>query len=241
MVHINQMIDPSVITSHPLFGLTLTLTIYFLAVFVYDRLGRPPFIHPVLIAVTAISVLLATTGISYEQYFSQALPLHNMLGVFVVLLSVPLVRQLYRLNAAKVAVGIALVIGSVVAVSSALMPGFWLDVDYTVAASIAPKSATAAVAVGISERLDGLAGVAAMTAVLTGICGAVIGPGLLATAGVHDERAMGFSMGVASHAIGTARAFQISEVAGAFASLGMILNALLTVALAPFAISLLYE
>jgi putative effector of murein hydrolase len=42
---------------------------------------------------------------------------------------------------------------------------------------------------------------------------------------VEDDRAKGFALGVASHAIGAARACQISEVAGAFASLGMILNA----------------
>ena len=67
----------------------------------------------------------------------------------------------------------------------------------------------------------------------------MIGPSLLAAVGVRDERAMGFAMGVASHAIGTARAFQISETAGAFGTLGMILNAVLTVALAPLALMLL--
>ncbi len=79
-----------------------------------------------------------------------------------------------------------------------------------------------------------------MTAVLTGLCGAVIGPSILAAVGVRDERAA-LRDGVASHAIGTARAFQISETAGAFASVGMILNAVLTVALAPLAMRLLAQ
>jgi putative effector of murein hydrolase len=73
----------------------------------------------------------------------------------------------------------------------------------------------------------------------TGICGAMFGPAVLDALGVLDDRAKGFALGVASHAIGTARAFQISEVAGAFASLGMILNALLTIALVPVAVRLL--
>lgn len=115
-----------------------------------------------------------------------------------------------------------------------LQPG-----GYSVVASLAPKSATAAVAIGISERLGGVIGLAAMVAVLTGLFGAMVGPSVLASAGVRDERAVGFAIGVAAHAIGTARAFQISETAGAFASLGMILNAILTVALAPLAIGLL--
>ena len=73
----------------------------------------------------------------------------------------------------------------------------------------------------------------------TGIFGAAFGPAILKLAGIEDERAAGFALGVASHAIGTARAFQISEVAGAFASLGMILNALLTIALVPLVLALL--
>jgi putative effector of murein hydrolase len=40
-------------------------------------------------------------------------------------------------------------------------------------------------------------------------------------------------MGVAAHGIGTARALQVNEVAGAFASLAMGLNALATALLLP--------
>ena len=73
-----------------------------------------------------------------------------------------------------------------------------------------------------------------------GVFGAIFGPTILVVTGVEDDRAKGFALGVASHAIGTARAFQISEVAGTFASLGMILNALLTVMLAPIALHLMH-
>jgi putative effector of murein hydrolase len=85
----------------------------------------------------------------------------------------------------------------------------------------------------ISERLGGVTSLTAVVVISTGIFGAVFGPTLLRSVRVRDDRAIGFAIGLASHAIGTARAFQISAVAGAFASLGMILNALLTIALAP--------
>ena len=42
-----------------------------------------------------------------------------------------------------------------------------------------------------------------------------------------------FAIGVASHGIGTARAFQVSEQAGAFAALAMGLNGALTALLLP--------
>lgn len=227
------------LVAHPFFGLALTVGIYAVATLLYDRLGRPSILHPVLTSVAAVAAVLVATGLSYPAYFAQAAPLHNALAVFVVLLAVPLVRRLPLIRAAGLPVLIALVVGSVVAVATALAPPAGLGMEENVLASLAPKSATAAVAVGISERLGGIVGLAAMVAVLTGLFGAMVGPPVLAAAGVRDERAVGFAIGVAAHAIGTARAFQISETAGAFASLGMILNAVLTVALAPIALSLL--
>ncbi len=224
---------------HPLFGLALTVGVYAIANLVYERFGRPSMLHPVLTSVATIAALLVATGLSYPIYFAQAAPLHNALSVFVVLLAVPLVRRLPLIRDASLPIAVALFTGSVVAVATALAPPIGLGMEESVVASLAPKSATAAVAVGISERLGGIVGLAAMTAVLTGLFGAMVGPWVLATAGVRDERAVGFAIGVAAHAIGTARAFQISETAGAFASLGMILNAVLTVALAPLAIRLL--
>jgi putative effector of murein hydrolase len=50
---------------------------------------------------------------------------------------------------------------------------------------------------------------------------------------VKDEAAQGFAIGLAAHGIGTARAFQISETAGAFSALAMGLNGLLTALLLP--------
>lgn len=233
------MSDIVALSHHPLFGLALTIGVYAAAATVYGHVGRPSILHPVLLSVAAIAGLIAATGIEYELYFRQAAPLHNALSIFVVLLAVPLARHFPVLRSAGIPICVALLAGSAVAVATAVALPSSLDASSDIIASLAPKSATAAVAVGISERLGGLVGLAAMVAVLTGLCGAVIGPGLLRAAGVCDARAVGFAMGVASHAIGTARAFQISETAGVFATVGMVLNAILTVSLAPVAMLLL--
>jgi putative effector of murein hydrolase len=99
--------------------------------------------------------------------------------------------------------------------------------------SLAPKSVTAAVAMGIAEQLGGLPSLTAALVILTGILGAIVGPAVLRLVRVRDEAAAGFAMGVASHGIGTARAFQLGERAGAFSGLGMGLNALVTALLLP--------
>lgn len=75
--------------------------------------------------------------------------------------------------------------------------------------------------------------------IVTGVIGAVAAPGLLKGLRIRDDVIKGFAIGVAAHGIGTARAFQISSLAGAFAGLAIGLNALLTALLAPFVASLL--
>ncbi|HWK60604.1 MAG TPA: LrgB family protein, partial [Eoetvoesiella sp.] len=55
----------------------------------------------------------------------------------------------------------------------------------------------------------------------------------------RDPIASGFALGVTSHGIGTARAFEYSQTAGAFAGLGMGLNGALTAMLIPLIVWIL--
>ena len=132
-------------------------------------------------------------------------------------------------------------VGSIAAPVTALTVPVVSGAPQEIVASIAPRSATTAVAVGISEPLGGLPGLTAVIVICSGLCGAIAGPALLARSGITDDRASGFALDLASHAIGTARAFQMSERAGAFASIGMILNALLTALPAPSALALVRQ
>ncbi len=225
-----------ILVGHPLFGLALTIGVYLGAMRLHRASGGNPLLTPVLISVVVVGGVIWAAEVEYADYLAQAAPLHYALGVLVVLLAVPLVRRWSLIRRAGAGLFIALLIGSAAAIALAIWFPLGLDGNPALTASLAPKSATAPVAIGISERIGGIAGLTAMVAVLTGIFGAVAGPGLLAAARISDERAAGFALGLASHAIGTARAFQISETAGAFASVGMILNALLTVLLAPILI-----
>ena len=104
--------------------------------------------------------------------------------------------------------------------------------------SIAPKSATAPVAIGVAEQIGGLPSLTAVLVILTGVIGAVIATPLLNACGFTDWRARGFAVGIAAHGIGTAHAFRVNSTAGAFAGIGMGLNAMLTAVLAPLLFSL---
>jgi putative effector of murein hydrolase len=225
------------VQDQPMFGIAATIVVYAVAAAVYRSLGAPPLLHPVLTATAALAIMLLATGMSYDAYFAQAFPLHAGVGVFVLLLAVPLYRQFDLIRVSGRIIAVALCAGSALATALAL-PAVLADAP-SLMASLAPKSTTTPVAVGIAERLGGVPSLTALIVVTTGLFGAAFGPAILAATNVRDHRAIGLALGVASHAIGTARAFQISETAGAFASLGMILNALLTIALAPLALVLL--
>jgi len=232
------MIEPvSRMLAHPLFGLTVTLAAYAVASALWRRTGSP-LLHPVLVATVLVGVLLVVTHLPYDDYLDQTYVLNQALGLIIVLLAVPLYRQFELIKSAGFPLGCALLAGSFIAIFSSLLIPAVSGATNQFLATLVPRSVTAAVAVELSTELGGVASLTAVIVISTGIFGAIMGPKILEFVGVEDERAAGFALGLASHAIGTARAFQISEVAGAFASVGMILNALLTIILAPLMLAL---
>jgi len=201
--------------------------------------GNHPLLNPTLLAIILISLGLEATHIPYEVYLRGADVIHFMLGPAVVLLAVPLFRQsaVIRASARLIAVGLA--VGLPVGILSAVGIAWALGASSQTILSLAPKSVTAGIAVGISEQIGGLQTLTIVLVIMTGITGAVLGPIIARLARIDDPRVVGLTMGIASHGIGTARALQINEVAGAFSGLGMGLNGVLTAILLPLIFRLL--
>lgn len=218
---------------NPLLHLTLTLVTFQIGSWVYRRAGLNPLLNPVMLAVTMLVALLVATGTSYEAYFEGAQFVHFLLGPATVALAIPLYRQIDRVRRSWRALAVSIVAGSLTATVTAVGIAWVLGAGTGTVLSLAPKSVTAPVAMGIAEELGGLPSLTAVLVILTGILGAMLGPPLMTLAGMRDWAARGVAMGTASHGIGTARALQVSEVAGAFAGLAMGLNALATAILLP--------
>lgn len=227
------------LSAQPLVWLTLTLAAYLIAVTLHRKAGGHPAANPVLISVAILVALLLATDTPYQRYFDGAQFVHFLLGPATVALAVPLHGQLKRLVAMGGPILVALVVGSLVAGLSAYTIGALLGASAPTLASLAPKSVTTPIAMGIAERLGGLASLTAVFVILTGIFGAIFADGLLRRLDVKDEASIGFALGLASHGIGTARAFQLSEQTGAFAALAMGLNGLLTALTLPWLLPLL--
>ncbi|HEY9078447.1 LrgB family protein [Magnetovibrio sp.] len=228
------------LSTTPLLGLTVTLVAYQAGMWIYTRAGLHPLLNPVLIAVVLLVGLLMVTGTEYRTYFDGAQFVHFMLGPATVALAVPLYRQFQKVRRSFVLILVAILSGSATAALSAIGVAWALGASRETLLSLAPKSVTAPIAMGIAEATGGVPSLTAVLVILTGILGAVLGTWTLNALRITDWRARGLAMGTASHGIGTARALQVNDVAGAFASLAMGLNGLATAVLLPLILGLIF-
>jgi predicted murein hydrolase (TIGR00659 family) len=187
----------------------------------------------VLISIIVLGATLILTGTSFATYFQGAQFVHFLLGPAIVAIAVPLYRNLDRVRENTLPMIAALIAGSVTAVVSALSVAAIFGVPEPVLVSLAPKSVTAGVAMGIAEQFGGQPALTAVLVVTTGLIGAIIVTPLMNMLGLKDYAARGFAAGLAAHGIGTARAFVVDEVAGTFAGIAMALNAVLTALILP--------
>ena len=227
------------LSQSPLLWLTVTLLTYAVVDAVSLKTHRHPLANPVLHSIWIIGVFLLATGTSYTTYFGGAQFVHFLLGPATVALAVPLYENRKVVAAAILPMLVALLIGSITAIVSVVLLAEAAHLPRGIVLSLASKSVTAGVAMGISESLHADPSLTAVSVVLTGIMGAIIVTPLMNRAGITDFRARGFAVGLAAHGIGTARAFQVDAVAGVFAGIAMSLNALVTSLLVPLAVTFL--
>ena len=221
------------LSGSPLLWLTATLVVYVAADAISVAFRRHPLANPVLIAVTFLSVILLATGTKFPTYFAGAQFVHFLLGPATVALAIPLVRYLPEVRRTLVPMLTALLVGSVTAIASAVLLAKLFGLDRAAMLALAPKSSTAAIAMGIAEKTGADPSLTAVLVILTGISGAIIVTPLMNVLRLKNYAARGFAAGLTSHGIGTARAFQVDPLAGTFAGIGLGLNGLLTALLVP--------
>lgn len=222
----------------PLLWLTTTLVAYIVADSISKKLDRHPLANPVIIAAGVLIIILKISDTTFQTYFEGAQFVHFLLGPATVALAVPLFKNLPKVTSRLIPVLAALIAGSITAILSALAIGWALNLPSDILLSLAPKSVTTPIAMGISEQLGGIPTLTAVLVIATGITGAVMVTPLMNVLKIQDYAARGFAVGIASHGIGTARAFQINPLAGTFAGIAMALNGALTALLVPLLVKL---
>ena len=227
------------LSGSPLLALILTLGAYHIGVIAYERARRHPLVNPVLIAVVLIAIVIQAIDMPYAQYFEGAQFVHFLLGTATVALAVPIYSGLDALRGRFVPLLVALFAGGATPIASAVGIAKLLGADPAIVGALWAKSVTAPIAMGIAERIQVSPTLTAVFAVTTGILGAVLARFVLDGVGARAWWQRGFALGVASHGIGTSRAFSINPEAGTYASLAMGLHGIAGAIVIPLAISLL--
>ncbi|MEJ8811528.1 LrgB family protein [Variovorax ureilyticus] len=232
------------LSATPLFGLTATLVVYLIATAVYARLGGAPWANPVLWSVIVLAGGLLLTRVDYQTYFAGAQFIHFLLGPAVVALAWPLWQRRAELRARFGRLLLASLLGGAAAGGSAVALGWAFGLPHDVVLSLAPKSVTAPVAMGISEKIGGIPALSAVFAVLTGMIGALSGKYLFDVLRISTSpagfAARGFGLGTAAHGIGAARALHVNADAGAYAGLALGMQVVLAALLMPLVFRLFF-
>ena len=225
------------LSGNPLFALVLTLSAYWLGHALYERSRRNPIANPVLIAVLIVASVVALLEIPYKKYFEGAQFVHFMLGTATVSLAIPIYKSWSSLRGRFGLLLGALLAGGVTSVASAIAAAHLFGLDTALAGGLYAKSVTAPIAMGIAERIQVSPTLTAVYALSTGILGAILGRYVMDALRMRQWWQRGFALGVASHGIGTSRAFSVHPEAGTYASLGMGLHGVLGAALIPWMVS----
>lgn len=218
--------------------LVLTMAVYLATLALYKRFRCHPMLIPVFPSVIIVVGVLLATDTPYATYKQGVEWLSILIGPATVALAIPLYAQRARIYALWRPICVALLVGCVVALFSAMGIAWALGGSWETLVSLAPKSATIPIALPMSERFGGLPSLAAVAVAVTGISGCMMAPLLLRVVGSKDPAVEGFAQGLTSHAIGTARSIQINPTAGAFAALAMGLNGVLTALLMPLCVAI---
>jgi putative effector of murein hydrolase len=227
------------LSGSPLLALILTLSAYHAGVLIYQRLDRHPLANPVAIAVILVAIAITAIDMPYARYFEGAQFVHFLLGTATVALAVPIHQGLGGMRGRMVPLLAALFAGGATSIASAVGIAKLLHADPAIIGGLYAKSVTAPIAMGVAERIHASPTLTAVFAVTTGVLGAVLARFVLNAVGSKAWWQRGFALGVASHGIGTSRAFSVDPEAGAYASLAMGLHGIAGAMLIPLVLRVL--
>jgi predicted murein hydrolase (TIGR00659 family) len=227
------------LAASPLLSLTITLLTFQVCVWLNKKLGKSALLHPVLLSIAVLITFLKLADISYDTYFKGAQFVHFLLGTATVALAVPLYHHLDWVKRMFLPLMIACFTGAATAALSTIAVGISMGASRETIISLAPKSVTSPIAMGISEKLGGLPALTAGLVLITGAIGCLIALPLYRLLNIRHDSVKGFALGLSAHGFGTAYAFDISQLAGAFAGLAIGLTGIVSAFLLPLLLKML--
>jgi len=219
---------PPMIIIALMINLLITWLVFKLSSRLYNTCRQFPLFHPLILSGVTIIALLSLFGIPTLRYRDNSHLIMMMLAPATVALGVPLYKNLSVLSQYKNTIILPLILGAIISPCSALLLLWLFKVDNTLLLSMVSKSITSPMAIDITKLVGGIPALAVIFVIISGIIGAAIATPLFSMLAIKQDISKGLSLGIASHAIGTSSAVQISAQCAAFSVLAMCLNGLLT-------------
>lgn len=223
--------DISAVIRGELFLITLTFILFWFFTWVQKK-TRVTLLNPMIFTIASLIVFLKLTGITYEQYYSSGKMIEFWLKPAIVALALPLYNELKHIRNQFLPLFIAELTGCVVGIVAVVLIANWMGASEDVIRSLAPKSVSTPIALEISRQIDGIPALTSAIVVVVGMIGAVIGLKMMSWGNVKAPVAKSLSMGTAAHVMGTSRISEYGDRYGAYATLGLIINGILTAFLA---------
>lgn len=209
-----------------------TCLLYIVARWFYRRVYFPLFI-PVITSSLIIILLLMIFNIPYETYMVGGDIISKLLGPAVVALAFPLYTQRKLLKQLAIPIVIGTFFGAIIGVTTGVLFTRWIGFPDEIIYSISPKSVTTPVAMEVANSLGGYVSLAAVFVIIAGIVGAVSNKYIYKLFRLNHYVGRGVGIGSGSHAIGTVKALEDSEIEGSISTVAMILSMIYVSILAP--------
>lgn len=220
----------------PLVWLIITLGAFKIGIIIYEKFNKNTFLQPIIVSYFIIMTLIFLTNTSYERYFESVQIIHFFLGTATVALALPLYKNLKYIKELILPIVLTLVVAGTFSIVFTLLLLWLFDAQLSTILSMTTKSVTAPIAIITSQQIGAIPSLAVGFIIITGILGALFGNMIFKVLKIKHDSSKGFALGLVSHAIGTARAIEISEKAGAFSALAMGLVGVLTAIVLPLVI-----
>lgn len=223
--------DIQLILRSELFLITLTFLLFGIFTWVQKKSGIA-LLNPMIFTIAGLIAFLKITGISYDEYAPSGRMIEFWLKPAIVALALPLYNELKHIKNQFLSLFIAELTGCIVGIVSVVFVARWLGASEEIIRSLAPKSVSTPIAIEISRQIGGIPALTSAIVVIVGMIGAVVGMKMMSWGNVNAPVSKSLSMGTAAHVIGTNRISEYGERYGAYATLGLIINGILTAALA---------
>ncbi|MFA6778753.1 MAG: LrgB family protein [Paludibacteraceae bacterium] len=221
-----------------IFLIAITFGVYQASKFAQKKTGWI-LLNPILLTITILILFLKATSIDFQTYNEGGKYIDFWLKPAVVALGVPLYLQLEAIKKQAIPILLSQLAGCIVGILSVVFVAKLFGATKEVILSLASKSVTTPIAMEITKTVGGIPSLTSAVVVCAGLLGAILGFKILNLGKIKSPIAQGLSLGTASHAVGTSAALEKGTRYGAYSSLGLTLNGILTAILTPYILEII--